>query len=263
MPALGVTTFELACIVTTRSEAFHPKVLLAGLAAITACILLLPLLVTSTWSYGAASKVCFDRTFARQNVTKWDVDSQHYDPDWDMNDSAGWRLFPIHLFNSTSTVVSLFGFWVWLFFSPHLAAQDLDRTRTTAYRNPGLGPSFMYFLQLWANYLDSGISCSTPHSTPKWALFVIRSFADLFLADDSTFSFLFVVTAVGSYFALQWLANLLVTATASGSNCTSSDTANQAIWLLNFLASFGLSVVGTNLLCHRYLYEKARVMIQK
>ena len=65
-------------------------------------------------------------------MTRFDIDSQHYDPEWDMGDSAGWHLFPIHLFNSVSAGMSLFGFWVWLFFSPHYneVGRDLDRTRT-------------------------------------------------------------------------------------------------------------------------------------
>ena len=67
---------------------------------------------------------------------------------------------------------------------------------------------------------------------------------------------------VGSYFSLQWLANLLVTATALGQNCTASYTAKIPLHLINLLATFGLSIIGTNLLCHRYLYEKARAMIQ-
>jgi hypothetical protein len=74
--------------------------------------------------------------------------------------------------------------------------------------------------------------------------------------------FFLLSLSVGSYFALQWLANLLITATALGQNCTLSNTANTVLWLINLLASFGLSVIGTNLLCHRYLIEKARVMIK-
>jgi hypothetical protein len=68
--------------------------------------------------------------------------------------------------------------------------------------------------------------------------------------------------SVGSYFALQWLSNFLVAATALGQNCVQSETANAVLFLVNLLSSFGLSVIGTNLLCHRYLVEKARVMIK-
>ena len=83
-------------------------------------------------------------------------------------------------------------------------------------------------------------------------------------APPSTLPSLYLIRfpTVGSYFGIQWLANLLVTATALGSNCTESETASTALYLINLLATFGLSMIGTNLLCHRYLYEKARAMIQ-
>ena len=128
MPGFAAAA-ELACLLTTRSEAFHPKAFITGIIAITLCVFLLPLFVTGTWSYGAASTECYDRAFARLNATYFDVEAQHYDPDWEMDDSASFHLFPVHLFNSTSMAVSLFGLCVWLFFSPHLSVQDMDRTR--------------------------------------------------------------------------------------------------------------------------------------
>jgi hypothetical protein len=67
---------------------------------------------------------------------------------------------------------------------------------------------------------------------------------------------------VGSYFVLQWLANLLVVATQFGSICVQSATASTILYLFNLLATLGLSIIGTNLLCHRYLVEKARAMIK-
>jgi hypothetical protein len=70
------------------------------------------------------------------------------------------------------------------------------------------------------------------------------------------------VFSVGSYFALQWLANFLVAATALGTNCVQSETASDVLFLVNLLATFVLSMIGTNYLCHRYLVEKARVMIK-
>jgi hypothetical protein len=67
---------------------------------------------------------------------------------------------------------------------------------------------------------------------------------------------------VGSYFALQWLANLLVTASALGQNCTLSATALVVLEPVSLLAALGLSVIVTNLLSHRYLLEKAAVMVK-
>jgi hypothetical protein len=43
-----------------------------------------------------------------------------------MEGFADWRLFlfPGRLFNSISIAVSLFAFWVWLFFSPHKQPEE-------------------------------------------------------------------------------------------------------------------------------------------
>jgi hypothetical protein len=70
------------------------------------------------------------------------------------------------------------------------------------------------------------------------------------------------VHLVGSYFALQWLANLIVTALALATPCTSSRIVATVVLSLNICATTGLSCIGTNILCHRYLCEKARVMIK-
>ena len=129
MPGFAAAA-ELACLLATRSEAFHPKAFITGIIAITLCVFLLPLFVTGTWSYRAASTLCYDWNFIRLNATHFDVESPLYDLDWEMDDAATWHLFPLHLFNSTSTAVSLFGLCLWLFFSPHLSVQDMDRTRT-------------------------------------------------------------------------------------------------------------------------------------
>jgi hypothetical protein len=132
MPTCDPSAFEKACCVIVRSETFYPKTFFACQVVATVLVILLPLFVTNTASHGAASKECYDRAFALRNVTNFDVDSQYYDPEWDMDDDAVRALFPVHLLNSISTVMSLFGFWVWLFFSPHNSdvARELDRTCT-------------------------------------------------------------------------------------------------------------------------------------
>ena len=132
MPTCNPSALELAIYLTVRSETFYPKTFFSCQSVATLLVILLPLFVTNSASYSAASTACYDRTFAWSNVTYFDVDSQWYDPEWDMDDLAERHLFPVHLFNSTSTVVSLFGFGVWLFFSPHNSdvARDLDRTCT-------------------------------------------------------------------------------------------------------------------------------------
>jgi len=72
----------------------------------------------------------------------------------------------------------------------------------------------------------------------------------------------FLNTPVGSFFAVGVMANFLVTATAFGTNCTSSQTIYQLSLSVYFPVTFGVSIIGTNILCHRYLIEKARVMIR-
>jgi hypothetical protein len=117
-----------------RKGTFRTKTFYACLAATTLFFALLPLVVTGTASFGAAREGCYAKTVVRLNAVFLDVDSLRYDPDWNEEDNfdghANRHLFPIHHFNSISTVVSLFGFGVWLFFSPHNsdAAKDLDRT---------------------------------------------------------------------------------------------------------------------------------------
>jgi hypothetical protein len=132
IPACSASASELAVYLVVRADTFYKKTFFTCQCVATLCVVLVPLFVTSTASYGAARKACHDRAFMLKNVTNFDVDSPNYDPEWGMDDDAQWRLFPVHVFNSISTVMSLFGFWVWLFFSPHMAdvARDLDRTCT-------------------------------------------------------------------------------------------------------------------------------------
>ena len=140
MPAccrMSPSAVELACYLAARKGAFRPKTSFACLATITSCVALLPLFVTGTASFGAATDECYARTLARTLAYRMDVDSPGHDPDWNEADNfadpdnALWHLFPVHLYNCSATAVSLFGVWVWLFFSPHTSdvAQDLDRTR--------------------------------------------------------------------------------------------------------------------------------------
>jgi hypothetical protein len=105
---------ELACYLVIRSPAFHAKTFCTSLVACTLFVVLLPLLVTGTSSYGAANEVCYDRFSSVRIAWHVDPESQYYEPDWDVDavDAANYLLFPVHLFNSISTAVSLFGFWV-------------------------------------------------------------------------------------------------------------------------------------------------------
>jgi hypothetical protein len=132
MPTCSASAFELAAYLTVRSEAFYKKSFFVCPSVATLCVVLLPLFITKTVSYGAARKACHDWSFEWKSVQYLDADNMDYNPEWEMEDYASWDLLPSHLFNSISTVVSLFSFWVWLFFSPYMSdmARDLDRTCT-------------------------------------------------------------------------------------------------------------------------------------
>ena len=67
--------------------------------------------------------------------------------------------------------------------------------------------------------------------------------------------------SVGSYYATQLVGNVLVTATAMYT-CTSSALGFKILHLIYMLALFGINVVGSNLMCHRYLHEKATIMVK-
>jgi len=65
---------------------------------------------------------------------------------------------------------------------------------------------------------------------------------------------------VFSFFAVQLLANAVVTASVLGQNCASIDATYYLGSNVTYLTSYGVSVIGTNVLCHRYLLEKANAM---
>jgi hypothetical protein len=231
---------EMACFVAVRSKTFHAMTFCASLAATNLFVVLLPLFVTNTASYGAAEKACYDRTFSRLNTIYLDENSPRYNPDWDMHDNADRHLFPLHLFNSLSTAVSLFGFGVWVFFSPHQSdvAKDLDRTRE----------------------LRPLIVCCCIVCFGFWFPLLLRVNSKFLMLLHIPFCMPF--NLVGSYFALQWLTNVLATSTSLAANCNSSQTVSTVVGSFHLCVAFGLSILGTNLLCHRYLCEKARIMIK-
>jgi hypothetical protein len=113
----------------------------------------------------------------RTNVTKFDVDSPSYDPEWGMEDGAEYNLFPVHLFNSISTVVSLFGFMVWLFFSPHMAdvARDLDRTcmKPRLYLSHVLLPSSCLRMSFFLLY-SGQLFCPSVAGKPDCCCVIVR-----------------------------------------------------------------------------------------
>jgi hypothetical protein len=64
---------------------------------------------------------------------------------------------------------------------------------------------------------------------------------------------------LGSFYVWQVFGNMLVAA-LSLHNCTKLDRSFIALDISHDLSFFAISVVGTNLLCHRYLLSKAEIM---
>ena len=63
-----------------------------------------------------------------------------------------------------------------------------------------------------------------------------------------------------AFFAVQLLSNIVVTLSSLGTNCASIDATYYIGSNVNYLTLYGVSVIGTNILCHRYLLEKAKIM---
>jgi hypothetical protein len=69
---------------------------------------------------------------------------------------------------------------------------------------------------------------------------------------------------VGSYFAVQLLANILKMPLQNMNSCMGPEHDDLSRSTGPFIAflNLGISVVGTNLLYHRYLLQKAKVMVK-
>jgi hypothetical protein len=98
------------------------------LVGLTVLDVLMPLVVTGTLSYGEAERVCYNRTYQRVSLMNHAMGNRN----WSLKDWADQSLFPIHMYNSIATCVSLVCFLVWFFCSPHMEeakTAKLDRTR--------------------------------------------------------------------------------------------------------------------------------------
>jgi hypothetical protein len=67
---------------------------------------------------------------------------------------------------------------------------------------------------------------------------------------------------LGSYYFLQLVANIIV-ASSGMFNCQSDDLVAKFCLGVNLLVWAMFSIIGTNLLSHRYLFEKAKTMVHK
>jgi hypothetical protein len=93
----------------------------------------LPLLATLSTSFGEAKEVCYERNLAKITESFENNRSPQSEylggEGWHFDDINNRHLFPLHLFNSLSSAVSLVSFLTWLFCSPHTtpATKELDR----------------------------------------------------------------------------------------------------------------------------------------
>jgi hypothetical protein len=69
-----------------------------------------------------------------------------------------------------------------------------------------------------------------------------------------------VFLTVGSFYGVQVLGNFCYLAFYSLYACSDSIGIMKAYEISMILSFFGISVLGTNLLCHRYLLEKAKIL---
>jgi hypothetical protein len=63
-----------------------------------------------------------------------------------------------------------------------------------------------------------------------------------------------------SFFLVQFTASTFITLTSPGFTCMVHGTAADFLQLQNALSLMGGSIIITNILAHRYLMERARVM---
>ena len=128
LPLFRVLEASENCVVSKlRRLAFFSKsalLVFLFLVLILACVL--PFASTGAWSTDGVQRVCRDR-FLRA----WSWEDGKVSQPKDIDRSSQHTMFPTHTWNAVSSAVSLLGFFVWLFASPHrfAIAGALDRKR--------------------------------------------------------------------------------------------------------------------------------------
>jgi hypothetical protein len=153
---------------------------------------------------------------------------------WDhLNSLATFDFLAAYSFSLSSTVVSLLCFLIWVFVRP--TRRKLPRSLT---KNVRLILSAFYWLPLLTVY--------PPHPPPPPAAPSTKNMN---------------INSVGSYFHLQLLVNILCTG-LNFYSCTASVQPWRVMYLGSNLAAYSLSMITTNLLCHRYLHAKAEFLMK-
>jgi hypothetical protein len=202
-------------------RAFLPVVLTVAIV----CAYFIPQFMTGTNSFRDAKGACRDNFISRM--------FEHGDPGTSIEEFVDLKEaeerfeykaashLETHIFNTAPTFFSLACFLLWVFATPH---HDSSETILDQKRNPFLPPPSCSALV--------EIHDPPPPSPP----------------------------AVGCFYAIQLLGNFAVMVSSAVSNCTASQGHYRMTAIAIIIFGYGLSILGTNLLCHRYLLEKAKGM---
>jgi hypothetical protein len=209
----------------------HPRVrhcLLVVLPCVLIVACITPHILTGETTLEVAGAMCEDTFTNRAWENNFDNNfSSFEDAVVEFDKSASNKLHVQHELNMTAACFSVFSFLLWCFFTAHSAssAAQLDQTGAPHHRRPShppRPPSLVFFLHTFA--------------------FVSRSFP------------------VGVFHFLQVVGNIGVLVSSAGYMCSSTQAMYQANFLVWQAFLFGVSILGTNLACHRYLLKKAKSM---
>jgi hypothetical protein len=169
---------EDVTITSIRQDSYPKRCTIVALAFLAGLLFSVPFLATGKSSTQEVNEVCEAR----------------YAFDNNMEDYATSFVFPMHFWTCAAISMSLFGFAVWMLYSPHhtLLGRTLDRK-------------------------------------------------------------------LGSYCIMRLFSNMVVSSVQL-SKCTTSETAAMVANTINLFVYWGCTIIGSNLLLHRYLLEKADVM---
>jgi hypothetical protein len=236
---------EAACRRAVRKRPSVRMSLAVFLPALLVCLALLPLLLTQTSSLPEAHSACWELAWENWLEAAKDMDekeAEEYLEGYTSNIAV--YLNPSHGFNIASAAFSLFCFLLWMFITPHTSSSE---ARLDLQRKPPPPPT------------KCKIKCSNAHTPSLLFLFC--------LASNQMLTPLFVVffvsrriIQVGSFYGLQVLGHFCVVASVAVGSCPPTLGIDVVSQLVFFLTYFGISILGTNLLCHRYLLEKAKTM---
>jgi hypothetical protein len=218
----------LGCL--TRKIRKQPRVrrcLLAVLPCVLVIVWFTPQIITGEISLKTAGEICEDNFANRlweNQAERFDLESFE-DAVESLNGDANFKLHLTHEFNTTAAAVSVIGFLLWAFFTTHSAhsATRLDQTRMPLPLNPSRPlPLFPFF------------KCPCRMSN--------------------------ALLPVGSFHIFQVVGNIGVVVSSASMSCASSHTFYRTSFLVWQALLFGISIMGTNLMCHRYMIEKAKAM---